>query len=292
MRTWRFLGTIAALAGIAIVIARGHVQPSALVEPLTRLGGGAAGLAIGCVMLQLALLATRLWIVFPAASRPSWPRVARAFAIGQLLNNFLRRAGDVLKLLLLGGNRSEVVGVLVSDKVIDLVVLCVLVACAGATVPVGGWWLAAAAIATAVAIVVVRRRSPMAARLLHGMSALRDPRRLGAAAWLAVASWSAEIAALHCLAGALGYDLSIADAVRALVLMNVATAVPLSVANLGTFEAGIAVALHAAGMSLAEGVAVGAAYHAIQILATALSALVGAVAYRRWPAPFAQPEVS
>jgi hypothetical protein len=127
-------------------------------------------------------------------------------------------------------------------------------------------------LAAAALLLVLGRRSGLIRRLAEGMRAVRNPRQLAGAAAMAFCSWSAEIVALHYLAAALGFDLGFAAAVRVLVMLNLGIAIPVSVANLGTYEATVAIGLHAAGMTLTEGVAIGAAYHVIQILGVALFA--------------------
>jgi len=289
---------------LALVVGRGQFHPSEVLHALTEIGPCATVAAAGLVMIQILLLATRLWAVFPGAPRPSWPRVAYGFCVGQLLNNVIRRSGDVAKVLLVaspasrpGPGRAETAGVVVFDKVVDLTVLSVAFAWAGrgTAIPASGTWstLAIVAVLGAVmgAALVLRKQSAIVARVVAGMRVARDPRRLAAVAAMAMASWSAEIVALHVLASMLGFDLGVADAVRCLVLLNLGVAIPLSAANLGTFEVSLAFGLHAAGLSLDEGLAIGAAYHVIQLLAIVLCASSLALVRRSWSTAF-EPEVS
>jgi uncharacterized membrane protein YbhN (UPF0104 family) len=302
-RWWAILPSLAIGGGLVLALAggtgvRGHV----VLASLRQLGFGAAALAAGFVMVQILLLATRLWFLAPG--RPSWGRVTYGFALGQLLNNVVRRSGDVAKVLLIADptrpelGRAEVAGLLVIDKAVDLAVLGALLAAVGLGQldPFGGatWWhatLGGIVVAAIVAAVLLRRRSPLVARVFAGMRAGRDPVKLAGAAALALASWSAEICALRLLAGALGYEVGFADGVRTLVMLNLGIAVPLSAANIGTFEAAIAIGLVAAGLCLEDAVAIGAAYHLVQILAITVWAATGAIT-RRLLAPRVEPEAS
>jgi uncharacterized membrane protein YbhN (UPF0104 family) len=296
---WSLLLTAVVLAAIAVVLVRGvKIDPSEVLHALAELGPGAIALAAVLVVCQGLLLMTRLWSLFPTEPRPSWPRVAYGFCVGQLVNNFIRRPGDILKVLLIAGSpptgpsRAETVGVVVVDKLVDLAVLFSVLAWVGTgTVAFPVSLVVVIGFITLAAVAVLRQRSALVARIVAGMHSARDPRRLAAAAVMAMASWSAELAAIHYLASALGFDLGFADAVRVIVMLNLGVAIPLSAANLGTFEVAIGLGLHAAGMSFADGLAIATAYHAIQILAITLWTFVLAIVRRLAPAAF-EPEAS
>ena len=87
-----------------------------------------------------------------------------------------------------------------------------------------------------------------------------------------VAARFAEGLALIRLCAAVGYSLSPPDALLALVIMNVSISVPVSVANLGVFEAGLAYGLTRAGIPLPAAVLLATTHHMLELLGITLSA--------------------
>jgi LPXTG-motif cell wall-anchored protein len=64
-------------------------------------------------------------------------------------------------------------------------------------------------------------------------------------------------------------------------LKNLGIVFPISIANLGPFEVSIAMGLGLAGVTFSTGLAIGTAYHGLQILGIALLALASIVVKRR-----------
>jgi SAM-dependent methyltransferase len=97
-----------------------------------------------------------------------------------------------------------------------------------------------------------------------------------------VLAWLSEATILRVLATRLGFDVSIARAIGVLVVLNLGIAVPLTFANLGTFEAAIVFALGLYGVPASNALAVATVHHAVQAAcAIGLPALL-AFAARFW----------
>src|SRR5258706_10606664 len=118
----------------------------------------------------MLLIPTRLWFLSPAP-RPGWPRVAYAFSLGQVVNNFLPvRTGDLVKAMLIARPRSasgrtvaETLGVMIADSLVDITGLTLLILCVGpgdllAVGPGGAHLVMVAAVVAIVAVGVVVAR--------------------------------------------------------------------------------------------------------------------------------------
>ena len=84
-------------------------------------------------------------------------------------------------------------------------------------------------------------------------------------------AWTAELLAIRVLCGALGFPLSPPQLVLALVVLNFGISVPVSVANLGVYEAVLAFGLSRSGVPLPSAVAIATLHHGLELLGTNLS---------------------
>lgn len=284
------VGLLALVAVAARGVSWGHVVKMAAGMPLPALV-----LAAIASMVQALVLATRLWAVFPHGGRPSWARVARAYGFGQLANACMPgRAGDVLKVVAMRDDRSatatDATGVVLADKALDMVTLGLLVVVLAPALLLGvvagalhlGWVAGAAVLAAVAGVVVLRRLRPaIFAKVRAGASAtwrslrsLATPRRLVSGLGLGCAAWIAEAASMMLLAHPMGVHLSLAQAVGGLLVLNIGIAVPVSVANVGAYEAAMVVGLRAFGATVTQGLAIGTLHHVLQLATVALFALV------------------
>ena len=259
--------------------------------PISSLAG-----ALLLILSQFGFQSFRLWTLIPRDVALSLGRTAYAFAIGEWFNIFTpARAGDALKVLLL--NRAagapislpKATGAVLADKIVDagaLVLLCAATGLAGllqagaeARLP-GAWTVAAAVMVLALALLgihfarprwlerLTRRRH----ELVKGLAALKDPVQLLASTSFSMSAWLAELLALRVLCTALGFPLSVPQLVLALTVLNLGISVPVSIANLGLYEAALAFGLNRAGVPLPSAIAIGALHHALQLVATNLGA--------------------
>jgi uncharacterized membrane protein YbhN (UPF0104 family) len=258
----------------------------------------ALALVVGLSLVKIALGAFRLWFVFPRVRRPALVGVARAFSFGELMNTYVPgRVGDAFKVASIaraheardGRSIAETTGALIAERGLDVASLALLAAIFGGgallTVASGMvhrlWIVGAVALGVGVVFAAVRRVWPNAAGVLarvfsSTLSAMRgavSAHRLSAIVAMALVGWIAELVSLSVLASALGFHLAFPQAVVAVVVLNLGIAVPVSVANVGAFEAALAVGLSHFGVPTPDAVAIGTVLHAAQIGAVILAAL-------------------
>jgi len=181
--------------------------------------------------------------------------------VGYMANNTLpARAGDVLKALLSAGRtgapRRDIVGMLVAERMLDVVALGLvftgLVATMGLPLGVPGWILAlvGAGLVGAVAAAWAlsrdsargRRATELAARLLA------PTRRLWSATGAAllsvsIALWIVEGAVYAVLGAITGVPLSLLDGLYVMALANLIALVPAAPGYIGTFDAAVVLAV-------------------------------------------------
>ncbi len=257
---------------------------------------------------------TRLWVLLPGPRRASWFDVFRAFNWGQLVNNYVpARAGDILKVALIRAvapdtrvgdesantprepaaiaraSAASIAGsVLIADKIADIGSLFGLI-----LLLAPGWlgqmtrpsWLStrlvvlvALALTVASTLLLTRLVSARARHVLlevvRGSSQLLKIRSFASALLFGAAAWLAESATLMTLVSAVGGRLSPAQALGVLVILNLGIAIPVSVANVGTFEAALTFGLTRLGLAAPIALAVATMHHVIQVVCLGLLALV------------------
>jgi len=253
--------------------------------------------ALLLVLCQLAFQALRLWAILPRDAPLTLGRTAYAFTVGEWCNIFApARAGDALKVVLLnraGGARPislpKATGAVLADKIVDagtLVLLCAATGLVGligagvrARLPGTEITLAGGAVGALVFLSVRLARPRWFARLTllrgelaKGLSALADPARTLASVVFSLGAWTAELLAIRVLCGALSFPLSPPQLVLALVVLNLGISVPVSLANLGVYEALLVFGLSRSGLPLSAAVAIATLHHGLELLGTNLGA--------------------
>jgi uncharacterized membrane protein YbhN (UPF0104 family) len=266
----RLLGLACGVGLLAIgVVAARAVSWGPVLAQAARLPLPMLALSAGAAAVKALLQTTRLWTVFPRGRRPAWTRVARAHGLGQLTNACLpARVGDALKVVAMrdgDATAADATGAVLADRAMEAVTLVLLVVVLAPALLIAvfvgalhlGWAVGLAVVAAVAMIELLRRARPrLFAKLRRGLAAawrgLRDPttsRRLG----------------VH---------LSLPQAISGVFVLNLGTALPVSVANVGSYEAALAVGLRAFGASLAQGIAIGVVHHAVQLVTIAAFALL------------------
>ncbi len=242
------------------------------------------------VSLQVALQISRWFSLFPAKEPVRWVRVARAFLTGQAVNTFVpARAGDVVKILALKGKNTgsqdvaRTTGVVIADKLIDLLSLLLAVALFASwllweglpswRLPTRSEGIVAGLIIVTVfaAVALIRGKRGFWIRqkfiqLGSGLVALRNPPQLLRGTALGMAAWMAEASVLKLICSGQSVSCSLAQAICALLVLNLGVAIPVSFANIGTYEASMGFALTRFGVPLEEALAIATVHHALQIL--------------------------
>jgi len=193
---------------------------------------------------------------------------------------------------------------LLADKVVAIATLLVLSAVAAAVVSHGRLsaagigrdlrWVGLVAVVAVGLALATRRLAARAdamgrfgaarrfARGVHrGLSALREPRCVLYGATFGIAGWLAEVCVIHILCSSLGISLGTAAIVLAVAALNLGIAIPLSMANLGAYEAALTFGLTRWGVPIAPAIAVALAHHAIEITGIACTAGLTSIA-RSW----------
>jgi uncharacterized membrane protein YbhN (UPF0104 family) len=297
------------LGGVVVVLAVRQEQARAVWTSLTGVSPTLLAVVLLLVFSQLGLQAVRLWTILPRDVAVTLGRTAYAFTLGEWLNIFTpARAGDALKVVLLNRAPSaappslpKAAGAVLADKIVDggsLVSLCTAAGLAGlirtgvaARLPYLRIGVATGAVVTVLLLGLGWARPGWLAQLVRarrelvkGLAALRDPAKLVASIGCSLGAWGAELLAVRVLSTALGFPLSLPQLVLALAVLNIGIIVPVSVANLGVYEAALAFGLSRSGIPLPTAVAIATLHHALQLLGTNLgaAALSVCVAGRRW----------
>lgn len=294
----RVLLTSAALLGaVGVVLATHQDRAGEVWTDLTAVPVSSLAAAALFVLCQWSCQTLRLWAVIPEDAALTIGRAAYAFSVGEWLNIFTpARAGDALKVVLI--NRAadpsvmslpKATGAVLADKIVDtgsLVILCAatgLLSLVGAgartRLPAPGLAFGVGGVLLLLLLGTRLARPEWFARLLQlrrevvtGLSGLTHPVKLLGSIAFSFGAWTAEVLAVRVLCSGLGFSLSPPQIVLALAVLNVGISVPVSVANVGVYEAVLAFGLGRAGIPLPSAVAIATLHHALELLATNLGA--------------------
>ncbi len=297
------------LGGVAVLAITHPEQTRAFSNNLKSLAPFPVALAFLLILAQVSAQALRLWAIIPRDTPLRVIQAGYTFAVGDCTNIFVPvRGGDALKILLMsrtahnrGLTLPRATGALLADKVVDIGTFVLLSAMAGligvlvtatpVTLP-GPRMLIGASVALGLVLVLVRvgwprLSGPVRNKLRtvgEGLSGLRDPGRCAASVSFSLAARVLEVLALRALCAAIGIPVSIPRIFLAHVIVNVGISVPVSVANLGVYEAALAYGFTRAGVALPVAVTIATTHHVLELLGISLSAAGYTVANQLWPA--------
>lgn len=232
---------------------------------------------------------------------------------GQCLNTFVpARAGDFLKAVIfskamskdLSGKNSSILlsgGVLVADKLIDILALLLIVFLSGSTrhsalikfptIDLKNIFVSILGFGFLVLIFYAFGKSwlkkglSMWKSFQTGLRGIFDFKAFSLSLSAGLLAWSCEALALMVLCGDQSFPISFSQSVYLLALLNLAIAIPLSVANVGPFEAALVFGLGQFGLGTSSALATAAAHHSIQmaglLLLTGVVALLRTIHLRR-----------
>jgi uncharacterized membrane protein YbhN (UPF0104 family) len=281
------------------------------VASLRDMGWGAVGRALAGVSLLLLgvsfLVSTlqvfaqlaRFVVLVPQEVRPPMRELLDATAIGQLLNYATPlRSGDAYKLLRLapvGEHKTRrfapLLAALLVERVADVAALVVMATWASAS-DLAGWarsavpaqWTGAevalvvlvAVVAAVVLIAPLRRIAQRFLRDVWGsIASLRFARSFG----MSLVAWSLDAGTLWWTSRSGGYAISFRDAMQSVFVLNVGIAVPVTVGNLGVFEASLAFGLSHHGIPAQNALAIATLEHCAKF--AGLGLCVGALRLAR-----------
>jgi uncharacterized protein (TIRG00374 family) len=229
----------------------------------------------------------------PEEHHPRLIHVFSAFGVGLFANAVVPgRLGELARVAVLRrhiadppeGTTFALVGTVFAHRLFDLVPATILVVWVLLTAEVPHWAVVALSIAVLVGATLFtvawlsarRGHRPVMAegvgkirRLLsmarQGLSVLKAPAPLAAAILFQCVGWLLQLLAVYATMQAFGIDAGLPAAGLVLVLMNVATILPLWPGNVGLVQAAVALPLRNYGVPYATGFAFGLALQAIEI---------------------------
>jgi uncharacterized membrane protein YbhN (UPF0104 family) len=262
-RALRIIVTVLVVGGgIGLVSTLHRIDWAAFGSAFARVSSVPFVLALCVSTVQVFAQLARFAVILPREERAPLRDLLEVTAVGQLLNyTTALRAGDAYKLARLSSKAehtkrrfARLAAALVLERIADVVTLLVV-----AAATTGSWMVAwtvsrmptpatalRAAVATGVGAIVVSlvvRRAPLFLRFAHdAWKAMASP---GFARCLIVAlvAWVLDAGTLYWTSRSAGCAIAFRTAVPCVFLLNVGIAIPVTVGNIGIFEASLAFAL-------------------------------------------------
>lgn len=265
-------------------------------------------LNVASTMLRALSWSLTISQALPPQHQPRLIQVYSSFGVGLLANAIVPgRLGELARVATLRrhlpdappGTTATLVGTVFAHRLFDLVPATLLVVWVLLTADVPHWAVTALLIVVAVGFTLftvawmsARRQHRSVAHDLQavgtirhllgmarqGLSVLKAPAPLAGAILLQCLGWVLQLMAVWVTMQAFGIDAPLPAAGLVLVLMNVATIIPLWPGNFGLVQAAVAVPLRNYGVAYATGFAFGLALQAIEI---ACGVALGLVALAR-----------
>jgi glycosyltransferase 2 family protein len=298
-RALRLLFLLLLGMGLVVVWHSLRLDGHALGQTLHQFGATSLGTGLVVVLVQIAFQIFRLWVLCPPTVGVSWRQAARAFASGQFVSNFIQgQAGHAVKIAVLRqpanaqGRQmaaAESTAIVLVDKGMDIVMLLILTGLAVLQLGLLSqgwryldrnllWGIPVLGVAIALLIYTLCHYSGRIRRGLagfkQGLAVVKSPVQVGQGITMGLGDWLSEGLLLQVLCMAQGFPLLPAQLMVSLFILNIGVSIPISIANLGTFEASLIFALTRFGVPLVQGVAIATLFHLYQMLGIALWMLI------------------
>jgi len=251
--------------------------------------------ALNVVSTLFRALSWRLTVgqALPPEHQPRLDHVLSAFGVGLLANAIVPgRLGELARVATLRrhlpdappGTSATLVGTVFAHRLFDLVPAAILVVWVLLTAEVPHWAVVSIIIAAAVGFALFtvawlgakRHDRPVVSEGMgsirelvsmgrQGLSVLKAPVPLAGAIFLQCLGWLMQLLAVYVAMQAFGIDAPLPAAGLVLVLMNIATIVPLWPGNIGLVQAAVALPLRNYGVAYPVGFAYGIVLQAIEI---------------------------
>ena len=256
-------------------------HPGRLAASLRALPPSAVLAAAGATMAGVMLGAVRWRSLLAAAGvHAPTPRLFATLTIGAAVNNLVpARGGDAVRVesahQLTGAPRLAVAGTMVSERVLDGLVLALLVVAGAAGASVGGVFLwVGIGVAGGLVLVAVALARVSHPRLGAGVAVFRAPKVAAATLAVTAGIWLADVVMYAALAHGFGLDVSLATMLLLVGAGNLALAVPGAAAGLGSFELVTLAGAHGIGLGGPELAAFVLAIHAVIVLPPTVTGLL------------------
>ena len=290
---------------IAIMIKSNTVSWESVFESLRKIGIENFVLALSMAVGQYTVLAIRFVVLLPKTSASVARRqICRIFTNGQLFNHlFPARAGDLYKVIALKGASTDpsfssayVVSALIIERIVSTLVLVSMI------MLLVDWsqlkiadlsfldraeqlkTLVVITLAVGIAFYIAQMKSTKLRQWLLELKksffTILNPQRFLIVVGLSIVIWSLEVWSMKFVAAPLGIDLQLGQGMFVLLLLNLGIAVPVTLGNIGTYEAVLVVGLGLWGVSTNEAIAIALSHHTLQILSLIiLSGLLNTLVY-------------
>ena len=253
--------------------------------------------ALSMAIAQYTILAFRFVLLLPKTSASVARRqICRIFTNGQLFNHlFPARAGDLYKVIALKNASADpefssayVVSALIIERLVSTIVLVSMITLLvdWSDIKVADLsfvdraqqlkTLSAVVLIVAAVFYLAQKRSKRLHQWLVELKRsffqiLTLPRFL-LVVGLSVGIWSCEVMSMQFVAAPVGVDLHLGQGMFILLLLNLGIAVPITLGNVGTYEAALVVGLGLWGVGTNEAIAIALSHHTLQILSLVILA--------------------
>ena len=276
---------------VAVLIQTNAVSWESVFQSLRGIGIQNLLLALCMSVSQYLCIAIRFVVLLPKASASVLRRqICRIYTNGQLLNHLVpARAGDLYKVIALKSASADpnfssayVVSALIIERIISTAVLVVLILVlvdwstlkiADLSFPDRSEQLKTVFLAVLVVGVVlyfVQKKSKKLhdwlVELKRSFFTILNLRRFLLIVGFSVVMWIFEVLSMKFVAAPLGIDLQLGQGLFVLFLLNVGIAVPVTLGNIGTYEAALVVGLTLWGVGTNEAIAIALSHHFVQVL--------------------------
>jgi uncharacterized membrane protein YbhN (UPF0104 family) len=280
------LTVLVVAGGVGLVSTLHRIDWTVFVDALAKVSVVPLAIAFFISTVQVFAQLARFVVILPRAGRPPLRQLLEVTAVGQLLNYTTPlRAGDAYKLARLSSNEESPGGRLVAltsglvlERVADVMALLLVTLPTVASLHLAGRLSAIPVRETvpriAIAVVVVafagevlvRRRPGLLARFAHdSVQTLRSPRFVRCLV-VALAAWILDASTLYWTARSAGSAIALTTALPCVFLLNVGIAIPVTVGNLGIFEASLAFGLSQFGIGAERALAIATVEHVAKLV--------------------------
>jgi uncharacterized membrane protein YbhN (UPF0104 family) len=286
----RTIGSILVVAILMLVMVKSNtISWQGVLRSLETIGLQNFILALCMALGQYICVALRFVVLIPKAYASRF-QVSRIYTNGQLFNHlFPARAGDLYKIIALkraAGDQSfstaYVVSALIIERLVSTLVLVLLIVLlvdwsalrlADLSLVDRAAQLKIALVAAAlagVALYFIQKKSPRfhawLVELKRSFLTILNLRRFVLVMGMSVVMWSLEVLSIKFLAAPLDVELQLGQGLFVLLLLNVGIAVPVTLGNVGTYEAVLVLGLGLWGVGANDGIAIAISHHFLQIL--------------------------
>lgn len=285
------------IGSFAAATALAKFDSAILFETFSKFSPGWLVLALGLTLAQVGAQLLRFWVSFHPAERPPTLELLKTTAQGQLFNSVTPlRSGDAFKLVRLTSLPTPVaivIAALLVERLADNTALVTVAAWSSfpelkqfvrdKVLGVSPFWMLLAVPLPTSVWFILRPAQRGSIRRFIGrvLDHLKSP-RFAICLGVSYVAWLLDATALLTICQAGGAGIGLAQALTCIFILNLGLAVPLTVANLGVFEASLAFALTAQGLPALLALGVATLDHALKLLGlllwASLTSLIRAVA--------------